>query len=341
MKDVVVCKKYIERLKDLPSYRKAFKKMMAHVEDHLGSLHDLDAIAHRVVHGGKITEHCRVTKRVIKEIENAIELAPLHDIPELRGIKLMQNIDCPQFVIFDNVFHNNMPSKASTYAIPRGVSKKYKIRRYGFHGMSHQYIAEYMKKHYPKAKKVISCHLGNGSSVAAIKSGKSIDTSMGFTPLEGLMMGTRSGDTDPGLVLYLLHKLGWKKVTVMLNSKSGLKGIAGSNDMRDLCRSKTKKCREAVQMYAYRVAKYIGSYAAVLNGVDAIVFTAGIGQNQSFVRNTICDYLTHLDVKLDKKKNKANKTLISRGKVKVLVIPTNESLIMMKETKKLLRNSKP
>ncbi|MFQ5620835.1 MAG: acetate/propionate family kinase [Candidatus Nanoarchaeia archaeon] len=321
------------------TYKKAFSLLLSHLlESSIKSLNDIDAVAHRVVHAGQIQEHIRITSKTLKAIKDTRELAPLHDVPELKGIEIcLKRLKCPQFALLDTAFHKPIPPKAYTYAIPDSLSNKFKIKRYGFHGLSYHYISKQVK-----SKKLIVCHLGNGASIAAIRNNKSVDTSMGFTPLEGLVMGSRSGDLDPGIIMFLQHhkKMGYKDLMFLLNKKSGLKGLSGFSDMRDLMKSRTKESKLARSIFCYRAAKYIGSYAATMNGVDTIVFTAGIGENEHSIRKEICSYLTHLGVKLDPNKNKKNNRLISKGKVKVLVIKTDEESIMATKTMRLLRNLK-
>ncbi|MBU3941841.1 MAG: acetate kinase, partial [Nanoarchaeota archaeon] len=291
-----------------------------------------------------------INNEVMKKIDELSNLAPLHNPANLAGMKVCKELlpKIKQVAVFDTGFHSNMPEKAFIYGIPYAYYKKYGIRRYGFHGTSHKYIsrkaAEILNNDYKKLK-IISCHLGNGSSIAAIKNGKSIDTSMGFTPLEGVVMGTRSGDIDPAVILFLMkkEKLSVKEIDDILNKKSGLLGISGiSPDVRVLWASEKKGNKRAgltLDILGYRVAKYIGAYAAAMNGVDAIVFTAGIGENAYYLRERILKNFEYLGLRIDKTRNKNNETIISadNSKIKVLVIPTNEELQIARETFELVK----
>ena len=305
----------------------------------------VDAVAHRVVHGEYIKQSTRITPALIRVIQRATELAPLHNKPELEGIRIaLPLFKVPHVAVFDTSFHQAMPAKAYTYAIPRWLASKYRIRRYGFHGISHSYVfheACRVLHKKPRTVKMITCHLGNGCSVAAIEGGKSVDTSMGYPPLEGLVMGTRAGDLDPAIPVIMMkhHASSPSKVDGILNKESGLKGLSGiSNDIRDIQSSSSPRAKLALDVFCYRLIKYLGAYAAALNGVDVIVFTAGIGENSAYVRERVVSSLSYLGVVLDSKKNKENKLIISspKSKVVVCVIPTNESLMMAKETIKVL-----
>lgn len=315
----------------------------------LSSLKEISAIGHRVVHGGeKYNNPIKITPQVLKEIKKLCELAPLHNPANLEGIYACQKMlkGIPQYAIFDTAFHQTLPEKAYIYGIPYAYYQKHGIRRYGFHGTSHAYVAAATQKLMGKKEsRIVTCHLGNGSSVAAIKNGKSIDTSMGFTPLEGLPMGTRCGDLDPAIVFKLMEVLhvSTDEIDNILNKSSGLKGISKiSSDVRDLWQvyKKEKHARLAIEILAYRTAKYIGAYAAALNGLDAITFTAGIGQNAYYIRQMVCDYFGYLGLKLDEKKNRSNSEEISnkKSKIKVYVIPTNEEKWIAMETVNLLTN---
>lgn len=335
----------------IESYSEALDYILKHFIKHnvIKSFKDIKAVGHRVVHGGEAYKKPTViTPKVLKTITELSSLAPLHNPPNIEGIKACKKVlpTIPQIAVFDTSFHQTMPEKAFLYALPLELYKKHNIRRYGFHGTSHTYVLQQaLKLLNKKNAKVITCHLGNGCSVTATLNGKSVDTSMGFTPLEGLMMGTRCGDIDPALPLALIKTLKTtpEKVDQLLNRESGLKGISGKySDMRDIwatCK-KDPKSKLAMEIYCYRIAKYIGSYAAALNGVDAIAFTAGIGENAWYIRKMVCDYLTFLGLTLDKKKNLLNKPLITtpKSKVKVLVIPTNEEKEIAQETARLLKN---
>lgn len=308
---------------------------------------DIDALGHRVVHGGeKYRNATIITPAVIKQIQKLCELAPLHNPPNLEAIRACQKIfkGIKQVAVFDTAFHQTLPEKAFLYALPLEYYKKIGIRRYGFHGTSHAYVGhQTLKLLNKKQSKIITCHMGNGSSVTAILNGKSIDTSMGFTPLEGIPMGTRSGDLDPAIVFKLMEKLklSAQRIDQILNKESGLKGVSGlSSDMRDLHEKagKNAHARLAISLLAYRAAKYIGGYAAAMNGLDAVTFTAGIGENAWYLRAEICEYLTHLGVELDEGKNRENEVEIStpKSRVKIYVIPTNEEKQIAMETEKLL-----
>ena len=319
----------------------------------ISSLDEIKAVGHRIVHGGEHFTHSAViTDEVISHIEECADLAPLHNPAHLLGIRACQALmpSTPMVAVFDTAFHQTMPPKAFIYGLPYEYYEKYKVRRYGFHGTSHSYVskrtAEFLKIPLENSK-IITCHLGNGSSICAIENGKSIDTSMGLTPLEGLVMGTRSGDLDPAVIDYIAQKenLSTKEIMNILNKKSGVLGISGlSSDFRDLLAADENgdlKARFAREVFAYRVAKYIGSYVAAMNGVDAIAFTAGIGENTSFVREKIMAYLGYLGIKIDRvtnDKTRGVEALISTAdsSVKVCVIPTNEELAICRETVKLV-----
>ena len=321
------------------------------------SMEEINAVGHRVVHGGEtFSGSVLIGDDVMKALEDNVELAPLHNPPNIMGIvaakELLPNV--PQVGVFDTAFHQTLPEKAYFYAIPMKYYEKYKVRRYGFHGTSHYYVsrraAEMVKKPVEDLK-IITCHIGNGASITAVKNGKSVDTSMGFTPLEGLVMGTRCGDMDPAIVTFLQEKenLSTKEINDILNKKSGVYGLTNgfSSDMRDiedaaLDGSKTSKL--ALDMYDYRIAKYIGAYAAAMNGVDIIVFTAGVGENSPHTRRDVCSYLEFLGLKIDDEKNntRGKESVISTedSKVKVLVVPTNEELVIARDTKKIIESLK-
>jgi acetate kinase len=312
------------------------------------NVNEIGAVGHRVVHGGeKYRDAMLITPAVLKQIKKLCELAPLHNPPNLAAILACKEHikNTPQAAIFDTAFHQSIPEKAYIYAIPYEFYKKFGIRRYGFHGTSHKYIAHVTAGLLNrKQSKIIVCHLGNGCSITAVKNGKSVDTSMGFTPLEGLPMGTRCGDIDPAIVFELMEmlKIDTNEIDVLLNKKSGLKGISGiSSDMRDLRKNaqKNRRARLAISILAYRTAKYIGAYAAAMNGLDAITFTAGMGQNAFYLRKEICDYLNFLGVKIDQTKNKKNAVKISApsSKIGIFVIPTDEEKQIAIETSSLLK----
>lgn len=312
------------------------------------SLEEIGAVGHRVVHGGeKFSKSVVVTPEVKKAIEECNDLAPLHNPANLIGIAACEELmpGTPMVAVFDTAFHQTMPKEAYMYGLPYEYYEKYKVRRYGFHGTSHSFVskrtAEFLGKPYD-ATKTIVCHLGNGSSISAVLNGKSVDTSMGLTPLEGLVMGTRSGDIDPAIMEFIAKKENLDIAGIMnvLNKKSGVEGVSGvSSDFRDLTAASNEgneRAALALDMFAYRVAKYVGSYAAAMNGVDNIVFTAGIGENVCHVREKVCRYLEYLGIEIDKEANekRGEEVVISTpdSKVTVLVIPTNEELAIARET---------
>lgn len=342
---------------DMPNHTVAVKLVIDSLTDKehgvISSLDEIGAVGHRVVHGGEnFAEATLLTDEVLKAIEECNDLAPLHNPANLTGIysckEIMPNV--PMAGVFDTAFHQTMPKKAYLYGIPYEYYKKYKVRRYGFHGTSHEFVskraAEILgadKNHF----KVIVCHLGNGASISAVKDGKCIDTSMGLTPLEGLIMGTRSGDLDPAILEFLAKKenLTLSEVTDILNKKSGVLGLSEiSSDFRDLGDAADKgneQAKTALETYAYRVAKYIGSYVAAMNGVDAIVFTAGVGENNTVVRQMIGEYFGYLGTGVDAEKNqtRGEEMIISpdKARIPVIVIPTNEELAIARETVRLTK----
>ena len=313
------------------------------------SLDEIGAVGHRIVHGGeKFTKSCLITDEVIKEVEECSVFAPLHNPAGLIGVRACQELmpGLPMVAVFDTAFHQTMPEKAYMYGLPYEYYEKYKVRRYGFHGTSHSYVskkaAEVMGKAYDEVKTIV-CHLGNGASVSAVLNGKSVDTSMGLTPLEGLVMGTRSGDIDPAIMEFIAKKENLDIAGMMnvLNKKSGLLGLSGglSSDFRDLndaAQSGNEDAANAIDVLCYGIAKFVGGYVAAMNGVDAIVFTAGIGENAIPVREKVVSYLGYLGVTLDKEANgvRGEEIVISTpdSKVKVAVIPTNEELAICRET---------
>jgi|TARA_B100001079_G_scaffold227476_1_gene205331 acetate kinase len=316
---------------------------------------EVSAVGHRVVHGAEqFTESVLVTDDTIKQIEACIELAPLHNPHNLKGILVCKELlpGVPQVAVFDTAFHQTMEDYVYTYALAYRFYEKYRFRRYGFHGTSHFYVAnkaaEIVGKDISKLK-IITCHLGNGASIAAVKYGKSMDTSMGFTPLEGLIMGTRCGDVDPAMVLFVMEKegLGPHECDTLMNKESGLIGISDiSSDMRDLIKAYEEgndRARLALQMYSYRIRKYIGMYAASMNGVDIIVFTGGVGEKGALIRSMCCTDMEYLGIDFDEEKNK--KAIGTEGeltsqdsKVRVLCIPTNEELVIARDTARIVDN---
>ena len=312
------------------------------------SLDEIGAVGHRVVHGGeKFAKSVVVTPEVKAAIAECNDLAPLHNPANLIGIEACESLmpGTPQVVVFDTAFHQTMPEKAYMYGLPYEYYEKYKVRRYGFHGTSHSFVskrvAEIVGKPY-NATKTIVCHLGNGASVSAVLNGESVDTSMGLTPLEGLVMGTRSGDIDPAIMEFIAKKENLDIAGIMnvLNKKSGVEGVSGvSSDFRDLeaaAKAGNKRAELAIDVFAYRVAKYVGAYTAAMNGVDNIVFTAGIGENCALVRTKVCSYFGYLGITIDEEANgkRGEEIIISTpdSKVKVLVVPTNEELAIARET---------
>ena len=348
-------------MRDLPTHKEGVQLVFECLTDPefgaIKHLDEIDAVGHRIVQGGDIfNKSCIVTPEVEKGIESLIDLAPVHNKGHLAGIRAVDHLlpTTPQVTVFDNAFHSTMPDYAYLYAVPYELYTKYHVRRYGFHGTSHRYVshrvAELEGKDI-KDLKIITCHIGNGASVAAIKDGKVVDTSMGLTPLAGVMMGSRSGDIDPSAVTYIMEKLNLKpqEMADYLNKKSGVLGISGvSSDMRDVeqaAKDGNKMAQLALTMYNYRIKKYIGSYAAVLNGVDVIVFTAGVGENQASMREGATDGLDYLGVKLDKELNakvRGTETKISApdSKVDVWVVPTDEEIVIARDTKALVEGLK-
>lgn len=341
---------------DIPNHSKGISLVIdALLDDNHGVLDNMDeinAVGHRVVHGGeKFADSVRITDEVVEQMEAVSDLAPLHNPPNIAGIKVCQELmpGKPQVGVFDTAFHQSMPAEAYTYALPYEYYEKYGVRRYGFHGTSHRFVAKraakMMDKDYSDSK-IITCHLGNGASVAAVKNGKSIDTSMGLTPLEGLVMGTRCGDIDPAIVPFLQEKedLSSKEIDNIMNKESGLLGISGvSNDSRDIQEAAdegNERAQLAGDVFNYRVKKYIGAYTAAMGGVDAIVFTAGIGENAIEIREGILDGLEYLGFELDKEANDSRGKEIEISKTgsdtKVFVIPTNEELVIARDTAEIL-----
>ena len=316
------------------------------------SLKEINAVGHRVVNGGeKFASSTIITDEVIKVIEECNELAPLHNPANLIGINVCRELmpGVPMVGVFDTAFHQTMPKKAYLYGLPIKAYTDYKIRRYGFHGTSHSFVskrvAEFLGKPVEDLKTIV-CHLGNGASICAVDGGKSVDTSMGFTPLAGLVMGTRSGDIDPAILEYYANKEGLtlSEVTTVLNKKSGMEGLTGGkSDFRDLeegYEAGDQACIDAIEVFCYNVARFVGAYAASLNGVDVIAFTAGIGENSGFVRGKICEYLGYLGITIDAEQNskRGEDIIISTpdSKVTVCVIPTNEELMIARDTKALV-----
>ncbi|MDD4834310.1 MAG: acetate kinase [Lutispora sp.] len=341
---------------DMPTHKEALKHVIdALMNENYGvikSMNEINAVGHRVVHAGeKFAYSVVINDEVVNALKECIELAPLHNPPNIIGIEACQQLmpDVPMVGVFDTAFHQTMPKEAFIYALPYELYEKYGIRRYGFHGTSHKYVAQRAASMLGKNiedLKIVTCHLGNGASVAAVKEGKSVDTSMGFTPLEGLAMGTRCGDIDPAIVKFIMEKEGLDLAGVdsLMNKKSGVLGISGvSSDFRDIEEAGEKgndRADLALNVFAYKVRKYIGAYVAAMGGIDAIVFTAGLGENSASMRAAICKGLEFLGVEVDSEKNniRGKETEVSKAgaKVKVLLIPTNEELMIARDTKSLI-----
>jgi acetate kinase len=317
------------------------------------SLSEIDAVGHRVVHGGeKFNSSVLINDEVIQKIIECIDLAPLHNPPNLNGIYAIKELmpDVPQVGVFDTAFHQTMPDYAYMYGLPYSLYEKYAIRRYGFHGTSHRYVSrracEFLNVAYEK-QRIITCHIGNGASIAAIRNGASVDTSMGMTPVEGLLMGTRSGDVDAGVLTYIMEKenIGAQALSTIVNKYSGVLGTSGiSSDMREIdaaVREGNEKAKLALKMYDYRIRKYIGAYAAVLGGVDILVFTGGVGENQIETRKTTCEELAFMGIRIDDEANRVRgeEAVISAAdsRTKVVVIPTDEEYMIAQDTMHLLQ----
>jgi len=343
---------------DMPDHKEGvnfvFQTLLSKEYGAIKSLDEIDAVGHRIVQGGDLFEKsCIVTKEVEDGIESLCDLAPVHNAGHLKGIRAVDHLmpTVPQVTVFDNAFHSTMPDYAYLYAVPYEIYEKYHVRRYGFHGTSHRYVshrlAELLGKDI-KDLKIITCHIGNGASVAAIKDGKVMDTSMGLTPLAGVMMGSRSGDIDASAVTYIMEKLGKKpqEMADYLNKESGVLGISGiSSDMRDVenaANEGNERAKLALKMYFYRIKKYIGAYAAAMGGVDAIAFTAGVGENQIDMRKESCEGLEFLGIKIDDAKNntrgKEAEISTDDSRVKVWVVPTDEEIVIARDTMNLVLN---
>ena len=349
-------KKAIEIETSILNHRSALKLVSQHLLSKevgvIKSPDDIAIVGHRVVHGGKsFSDTTEITKVVKDKIKDLIALAPLHNPANLEGIEVAEDIfpNAKQVAVFDTAFHQTIPEKAYKFAIPNELLTEHRIRLYGFHGTSHKYVSEkaieYLDK---KDSKIITIHLGNGCSMTAIKNGESIDHSLGFSPISGLIMGTRSGDIDASVIFHLKDKLGYdlKQINTLLNKQSGMLGLTGYSDLRDIetmAEKGNKDCQLALEMNAYRIKKYIGAYAAVLNGLDAIVFTAGIGENSQTIRQLVCQDMDFFGLDLDKTKNSVRSKDIREintedSKTKILVIPTNEELEIAKQAVELFEN---
>ena len=345
----------LERVEPILNHKEALKILLDILVDSehgvISSMDEIDAVGHRVVHGAeKFADSVLITPAVMEALEECAVIAPLHNPPNIQGIEACQSImpNVPQVAVFDTAFHQTMPQEAYLYGLPYEAYADWGIRRYGFHGTSHKYVAqrcaELMGKHMSDLR-IITCHLGNGSSLAAIKGGRSIDTSMGFTPLSGLIMGTRTGDIDPAIVPYLMDKTGmsYTEVDEMMNKRSGVLGISGvSNDFRvieEAAAKGHKRAQLALNMFHHKVRRVIGSFAAVMGGVDAIVFTAGIGENGIGNRDAICNGLEYLGTRIDPERNnvrgKEQEISAEDSKVKIFVIPTNEEIMIARDTQRI------
>ncbi|HCO67003.1 MAG TPA: acetate kinase, partial [Dysgonomonas sp.] len=317
------------------------------------SLDEIDAVGHRVVHGGEeFNKSVLITDEVLEKVVECIEIAPLHNPPNLAGINAVKDLmgDVPQVAVFDTAFHQTMPPKAYMYGLPYSLYEKYAIRRYGFHGTSHRYVThrvcEFLNVPY-ESQKIISAHIGNGGSLAAVKEGKSIDTSMGMTPVEGLLMGTRVGDVDAGVLSFMMEKenVGPQTMSTIVNKFSGLQGVSGvSSDMRELHAAideGNQRADLAYDMFTYRIKKYVGAYAAALDGFDILVFTGGIGENDFRVREAVCDGLQFMGIKIDKQRNedvRGDEGIISAddSKIKIVVVPTDEEFMIASDTMQIV-----
>lgn len=346
----------VEIKAEIPNHKVAVKMMLeALLHEEYGVIKDLKeitAVGHRVVHGGeKFSGSVRIDDKVMETLKECINLAPLHNPPNIWGIEAVKEIlpDVPMVGVFDTAFHQTMPEKAYLYGLPYELYEKYGVRKYGFHGTSHRYVsmrAAAMLNRPIETLKLVTMHLGNGSSISAVDGGKSVENSMGFTPLEGIIMGTRSGNMDPYLPLFVMEKEGipLEKMNEYLNKKCGVLGISGvSSDFRDLEEAASegnRRAKLALEMFAYQAKKYIGAYAAAMNGLDAVVFTGGIGENSSLVRKMICEDMDYFGIKIDEEKNnvRGKEADISAegSKTKVLVIPTNEELMIARDTVALI-----
>ncbi len=345
----------LEEILPIPNHKIGLEKISSLLMDEklgvIKSTAEIEAVGHRVVHGGaSFSDTVLITEEVKEKIKQLFELAPLHNPANLEGIIVAEEVfsSAKQIAVFDTAFHQTMPEVAYRYAIPNYLLTENKIRAYGFHGTSHKYVSEKAIGFLEKSSKIITVHLGNGCSITAVKDGKSIDHSMGFGPMNGLIMGTRSGDIDQSVIFYMVNTLGYKlsEVNTVLQKQSGMLGLTGHSDLRDIQANAEKgdlNCQLALDMNVYRIKKYIGSYAAVLNGIDAIVFTAGIGENSAYIRKSVCADMQFLGLELDEAKNAIRSSEIREintvnSKTKILVVPTNEELEIANQVYDLILN---
>jgi len=348
-----VGKEPVVQTRDIPSHEAALSLVLGLLSDSrhgvISGMNEIGGVGHRLVHGGEeFVSSVLIDEKVKEGVHRCIQFAPLHNPHNLKGVEVCEQLmpGVPQVGVFDTAFHHTLPAEAYTYALPMTLYRKHRIRRYGFHGTSHAYVAQKAADHIGRPigeLKIITCHLGNGASVTAVDGGNSVETSMGFTPLEGLVMGTRSGDVDPALIPYIakIEDLSMAQVDALLNKKSGMLGLTEkTNDFREIeegAEQGDQACILALQIFCHRLRKYIGAYMAVLGGLDALVFTAGIGEHSPLVRSWSCRNLEAFGIVLDPEKNQRNDLEISTGRVKVLVVPTNEELAIARETERILK----
>jgi len=345
----------LEEILPIPNHKIGLEKISKLLMDEsigvIKSTQEIEAVGHRVVHGGaSFSNTVLITEEIKEKIKQLFELAPLHNPANLEGIIVAEEVfsSAKQVAVFDTAFHQTMPEVAYRYAIPNYLLTENKIRAYGFHGTSHKYVSEKAIDFLAKSSKIITIHLGNGCSITAVKDGKSIDHSMGFGPMNGLIMGTRSGDIDQSVIFYMVNTLGYQlsEVNTVLQKQSGMLGLTGHSDLRDIqanAENGDTNCRLALDMNVYRIKKYIGSYAAVLNGIDAIIFTAGIGENSAYIRKAVCTDMEFLGLELDEAKNEIRSNEIreintANSKAKILVVPTNEELEIANQVYDLILN---
>jgi len=345
----------LEEILPIPNHKIGLEKISKLLMDEsigvIKSTQEIEAVGHRVVHGGaSFSNTVLITEEIKEKIKQLFELAPLHNPANLEGIIVAEEVfsSAKQVAVFDTAFHQTMPEVAYRYAIPNYLLTENKIRAYGFHGTSHKYVSEKAIDFLAKSSKIITIHLGNGCSITAVKDGKSIDHSMGFGPMNGLIMGTRSGDIDQLVIFYMVNTLGYQlsEVNTVLQKQSGMLGLTGHSDLRDIqanAENGDTNCRLALDMNVYRIKKYIGSYAAVLNGIDAIIFTAGIGENSAYIRKAVCTDMAFLGLELDEAKNEIRSSDIreintANSKAKILVVPTNEELEIANQVYDLILN---